>query len=497
MDNQLKDAPRSKVGPGAKELYEALRDQIGRGIYPSGSLMPSTRSLATELGVARSTVTTAYEQLLSEGFIETSQGARTRVARLPSLKPGPDRSGIEHTRRPVSSYGQRLHSLLRPDMPDTTLCIADFRYGDVAVSDFPTLLWKKAVDGTIRKQRPRLAYDDPRGTNELRTALQGYLWRARGIRCDVGQILVVNGSQQGLDLCARLLVDAGDTVVVEDPCYALARDTFGAMGAHVCPVEADDQGLRTDLLPDTAVRLAYVTPSHQYPLGGVMPMARRSALLAWSRRQGAYVIEDDYDSEYRYDINPVPPLHILKGAENVIYLGTMSKTLSPTLRLGYLVVPAGLSALFAAAKRLSDRHAPLLEQDAVADLIASGAYERHIRRTRRRNAARREALLDALRTELGARVTIAGTDAGLHLIVWCHDVPRHSEDSLIARGLKAGIGLHSISPAYATPNASSRPACAGLIMGYASLDVDQIRQGIRILKEVLQDSPFAPLPSGR
>jgi GntR family transcriptional regulator / MocR family aminotransferase len=263
--------------------------------------------------------------------------------------------------------------------------------------------------------RPRLRYGDPCGSPDLRTALQGYLWRARGLRCEPDRIVVVNGSQQGIDLCARLLLDPGDRVVMEDPGYNLARQAFSAAGADLIPVAVDREGMRTGELP--AARLAYTTPSHQFPLGSVMSAGRRRDLLAWAQRTGAYVIEDDYDSEYRFDIAPIPPLQALDGAGRVIYLGTVSKTLSPTLRLGYLVVPTALTAIFAEAKRLADRHTPSLEQEALTDLIGSGGYERHVRRVRRRNGQRRAALLAALSVTLGDEVTVVGADAGLHVVV--------------------------------------------------------------------------------
>ncbi|NTF86586.1 PLP-dependent aminotransferase family protein [Agrobacterium rhizogenes] len=486
MEDQLEDGAGDVPRLGARRIYEELKAQIANGIYASGSPMPSTRLLAAELGVARSTVTIAYEQLLSEGFIESRQGARTRVAMLRPVESLPEcAASTAATERRLSAYGERLQVLSHPPPHNPSKLIVDFRYGDLAASDFPTLLWKRAVDDTIRRRRDRLAYDDPRGSLALRTALQAYLWRARGIRCELGQLIIVNGSQQGLDLCTRLLVDPGDAVVIEDPCYAMARNVFAAIGATVVSVPADHEGLRTDLLQAIDARLAYVTPSHQFPLGGVMPIGRRNALLAWSRQCGAYVIEDDYDGEYRYDIAPVPPLQTLGGAGNVIYLGTLSKTLSPTLRLGYMVVPQELAEVFAAAKRLTDRHSPQLEQEAAAMLIATGAYERHVRRTRRRNAARRATLLAALRAKLGDRLTIVGADAGLHVIVWCNTISANEESQLIERARQARIGLYPVTPTYAAADAPYRPDRAGFIIGYASLDEHQIERGVDVLATVL------------
>lgn len=486
MEDQPEDGAGQVRRLGARRIYEELKAQIANGIYASGSPMPSTRSLAAELGVARSTVTITYEQLLSEGFIESRQGARTRVAMLRPVESLPERAAsTAATRRRLSAYGERLQALPHPPQHNPSRLVADFRYGDLAASDFPTLLWKRAVDDTVKRRRDRLAYDDPRGSLALRTALQAYLWRARGIRCELDQIIIVNGSQQGLDLCTRLLVDPGDTVVIEDPCYAMARHVFSAVGATVVPVPVDHEGLKTSSLPAIDARLAFVTPSHQFPLGGVMSIGRRNELLAWSRQCGAYVIEDDYDGEYRYDIAPVPPLQTLGGADNVIYLGTLSKTLSPTLRIGYMVVPLELAETFVAAKRLTDRHSPQLEQEAAATLIATGAYERHVRRTRRRNAARRATLLAALRAKLGDRLTIVGADAGLHVIVWCNAKSASEESQLIERARQAGIGLYPVTPTYAAADAPYRPDHAGFIIGYASLDEHQIERGVDVLATVL------------
>ncbi|QRM33301.1 PLP-dependent aminotransferase family protein (plasmid) [Microvirga sp. VF16] len=465
-----------------RQICEAIKDQIRRGVHGPGARLPSTRALAAEWGVSRTTVTAAYGQLIAEGYLETRQGARATVVQglgldVPKLREVPAPVTVR-----LSSYGQRVLDLPIPSPPLPGRLIADFRYGDVAAADFPTLAWRKAISAAILRRPARLGYGDPAGSLELRAALQGYLWRARGLRCDPDQIVIVNGSQQGLDLCARLLLDPGDRVLVENPCYGLARQTFSAVGAVPIPVDVDGEGMRTDGLGDA--RLAYVTPSHQFPLGGVMSAARRRELLSWARRSGAYVIEDDYDSEYRYDIAPIPALQALDGAETVLYLGTVSKTLSPTLRLGYLVVPPGLRDAFVSAKRLSDRHSPALEQDALADLIVSGAYERHVRSARRRNRERRAVLLASLSKTFGDDVAVVGADAGLHVVAWLNRVPKEREDELLARAA-AGLGLYPVSPLYDPAVPASHPGIVGLVMGYASLGEREIEQGVERLASVL------------
>ncbi|WP_332696749.1 MocR-like pyridoxine biosynthesis transcription factor PdxR [Bosea sp. (in: a-proteobacteria)] len=472
---------------GARGIYSALKAQIGAGVYRPGAALPSTRALAAELGVSRTTVTAAYEQLLSEGFISGRQGARARVAAIPAgPRPEAARDGAGQARPGLSRYGERVAETVLPARPPSSArLVADFRYGDLAAADFPSDIWKRAVTMAARRRPQRLSYDAPAGAQELRQALQAYLWRARSLRCEMDQIVIVNGSQQGLDLCARLLLEPGGSFVIEDPCYGMARQVFAAAGGIAIPVEADQDGLRTDRLAGLAARLAYVTPSHQYPLGGVMPVARRLELLAWARRCSGCVIEDDYDSEYRYDIAPVPPLYALAEGNEIIYLGTVSKALSPTIRLGYLVLPPALAPVFTTAKALADRHAPGLEQHALTILLESGAYERHVRRSRRRNAERRATLLAALSCRLGDRVTVAGADAGLHVVVWFRDIAAAREPDFVALGRVKGIGVYPIGPLYMHADAAARPDMAGLVIGYASVEPQEIERGVAILAELV------------
>jgi GntR family transcriptional regulator/MocR family aminotransferase len=473
---------RQRVTP---RICQAIRERIAAGALPPGGPVPSTRALAAEWGVSRTTATAAYEQLIAEGYLEARQGAATRVARALSLPPAaPPAPAAPDPAGRLSAQGRRLAGFAPPAEPDRAGLAADFRYGDIAGADFPRLAWRRAVGAALLRRAPRLRYADPAGTPRLRAALQGYLWRARGLRCTAEQVIVVNGSQQGIDLCARLLLDAGERVAMEDPGYGLARQAFLAAGAEVLPVPVDADGLRTGALP--AARLAYATPSHQFPLGGVLPAARRRELLAWAERHGAHVVEDDYDSEFRYDIAPIPPLQAEDSAGRVVYLGTVSKTLSPTLRLGYLVAPQPLVPAFAAAKRLADRHAPTLEQEALADLIESGTYERHVRRVRRRNGERRAALLAALDACFGPQARVAGAAAGLHVVVWLAAVPAAREAELVLHARGAGLGIHPVGPLYAPGAAARRPEAAGLVMGYASLEPAAIEAGVRRLQAVVE-----------
>jgi GntR family transcriptional regulator/MocR family aminotransferase len=464
----------------SRRIIAAIKEQIHSGIYQPGDRLPSTRAFAAEWGVSRTTVTATYSQLIAEGYLTTRPGARAIVAQGlgTALAPKPSTAAAP---RHLSAFAQHLLAQPLPAVAPPVR-IADFRYGDLSGADFPVLAWRRALNKVILRRTARLRYGDPQGSSALCTALQGYLWRARGISCTPDQIIIVNGSQQGLDLCARLLLDPGDPFVIENPGYLLARQAFAAAGGVAVPIPIDGDGLRTDSLP--SARLAYVTPSHQFPLGSVLSATRRRALLAWAAQTGAYVVEDDYDGEYRHDIAPIPPLQTLDAA-SVIYVGTMSKTLSPTLRLGYLVVPTSLCQAFSEAKRLTDRHTPLLEQEALADLLASGAYERHVRSIRRKNADRRAVLLHALADNLGSSVTIAGAETGLHVVIWIEGVAADRELAIIEAARAAEIGLYSVSPLY--DPTEPRPSEVGFILGYAGLDADALRRGVTVLATVLAE----------
>jgi GntR family transcriptional regulator/MocR family aminotransferase len=462
----------------ARRIIAAIKEQIHAGTYRPGDKLPSTRSFATEWGASRTTVTAAYAQLIAEGYLVTRPGARAVVADGLGAVGGTAVHGDEAPLR-LSTFARRLLALPAPARPQAHR-VADFLYGDLSASDFPVLAWRRALGAATLRREARLRYDDPQGSVALRTALQGYLWRARGISCTPDDIVVVNGSQQGLDLCARLLIDPGDVFVIENPGYLLARNAFLAAGGIAAPVPVDREGLRTDGLP--AARLAYVTPSHQYPLGSVLSAARRRVLVAWAARNDGFVLEDDYDGEYRHDLSPIPPVQTLAPGR-VIYAGTFSKTLSPTLRLGYLVLPSGLRKPFAEAKRLTDRHTSLPEQEALADLLTSGVYERHVRSIRRRNAERRAVLLRALTEELGSAATIMGAETGLHVVVWLDGIEAEKEPELIAAARAVGVGVYPVSPLYASDTA--RPTEAGLVLGYAGLEPNALRRGIRVLASIV------------
>ena len=476
-------------GPLYRRVYLALKARIRSGGLGPTARVPSTRALARDLGVSRNTVMAAYEQLAAEGYLVSRHRGATSVAGAGPPRPGPA-PGRAAPERPaaVSAYARRLTARLdrapsRPPGPRPALRY-DFRYGRPAVDEFPREIWRRLLGAHARRaSSDALGYGSPAGHGSLRAALSEYLGRARGVASDPDRIVVVNGTQQALDLIARVLLDPGDGAVVEEPHYPGATIVFEAVGARLLRVPVDAGGLDPARLPSAAERprLAYVTPCHQFPSGVIMPLERRLALLRWASRVGAWVVEDDYVSEFRYEGHPLEALQSLDRDRRAIYMGSFSKTLFPALRVGYLVLPRALVRPFLAAKWAADRFSAPLYQEALAEFITSGQFERYLRRAGARNAGRRRALIAALRERLGGRVEIAGENTGVHLVVWLNDVPPRELGALIARAARAGVGIYPVAPFYAEP-----PRRAGLLFGYAALTEGEIRAGVRRLADLLQ-----------
>lgn len=461
--------------PLFRQVYLSLREAVlSNGLRP-GERLPSTRALAAELGVSRTVVLLAYDQLLAEGFVVGRRGSGTYVAGGLSG----NRSAV---RRPaikirLSSFGTAAAGVAASvNLPKRrpTAVRYDFAYGRTDVGSFPFEVWRRTLLRHARKAPAReLDYGPSGGSRALREAIATHLRRSRAVVCDPSQVIVVNGSQQALDLTARVLLERGDRVAVENPQYHGTREIFRAAGARLCPVPVDAEGLDPSKLPRHA-RLAVVTPSHQFPTGAVLPLARRMRLLEWATRANAVIVEDDYEGEFRYEGQPVESLHGLGDSQRVIYIGTFSRTIFPALRIGYLVVPQPLTAAFATAKWLCDRHTPTLEQETLAEFIASGAYERYLRRTRREHARHRVELLNAIARSLGDRVHVTGQAAGTHIMLW--PTRRVNEESIIAQAGDRGVGIYGVSPYYI-----GRPPRAGFLLGYSRINGRDIRDGIRRL----------------
>jgi GntR family transcriptional regulator/MocR family aminotransferase len=468
-----------EAGPLFAQVYSGLRGAILAGAFRSGEKLPSTRDLAEELGVSRTVVLLAYDQLLAEGFAVGHPGSGTYV----SSGVGDSHPGrVENTVKVrVSRFGAAAaEAWSGVDFPGRrkAALLYDFAYGRSDLETFPFEVWRRILMRCARRA-PVAEFDyGPAGGNPaLRQAICTHLRRSRAVACDASQVIVVNGSQQALDLIARVLIETGDRVAVENPSYQGTREVLRAAAARLLPVEVDRDGLNPARLPQKA-RLAFVTPSHQFPTGAILPLARRLALLEWARRSNAVVVEDDYDGEFRYEGQPLESLQGLDREGRVIYIGTFSRTIFSALRIGYVIVPPTLVPAFTAAKWLCDRHTAALEQHALAEFISGGTYERYLRRVRRRNSARREALLECIRRWLGDRVEVTGAGAGAHIVLWPRE--RISEQAAITAAAARGVGVYGISPYFL-----SQPSHPGLLLGYSRLREGEIREGIRRLGEVL------------
>jgi GntR family transcriptional regulator / MocR family aminotransferase len=473
--------PLSRGGePLYRQLYLGFRRAILEGRLRAGERLPSTRDLAEQLSVSRTIVVMAFEQLLAEGFVEGRHGSGTFVSAL-GEKRRADR--VSSARLTFSRFGRAAALAgVRVDFPARNRAGLryDFSCGRSPVERFPMETWRRIlIQRTRRATVKSHQYGAPSGDQALREAIASHLRRSRAVICEASQVIIVNGSQQALDLLSRVMLEPGDTVALEDPQYQGGREAFRAAGARLYPVAVDGDGLIPAKLPKTA-RLAFVTPSHQFPTGAVLPLARRMALLEWSKRAGAVLIEDDYDGEFRYEGQAVESLQGLDTEGRVVYVGTFSRTVFPALRIGYLIAPKPLVPALTGAKWLADRHTATLEQETLAEFIASGAYERHLRRARRTNAKRRAALLSAIEEFVGDHATVTGQRAGTHVVLWPKS--KLTENEIIARAAEHEVTVYGIAPYYLT-----KPKLPGLILGYARMKEADIREGIRRLGEALEE----------
>jgi GntR family transcriptional regulator / MocR family aminotransferase len=411
---------RSAAVPLQRQIYDGWRHGILAGRFRRGDRVPSTRELCDALAVSRATVSAAYEQLIAEGYFDTLPGSGTFISRDLPDQPV---AGGRVARGPARAREVRLSQYagrLEPDAarPPSRSGVVDLSAFGPDLGEFPFRLWQRLLMRHLR-DAPRALFarvDHTRGHTPLLQEIAAYVSRSRAVRCHAEQVLIVNGSQQALDLCMRVLVDPGDEIALEDPGYPGTRQLAVAHGARIRPVGLTRDGVRIADLPDAA-RLVYVTPSHQFPTGVSMSVTRRLEIIEWARPRGAVIIEDDYDSEYRYSGPPLPALQGLGDALNVVYVGTFSNVMFPGLRIGYLIVPRALLEPFARAKWLTDRHTTLLEQAALADFLREGHLERHIRRMRRLYKRRREALIGALAKYFGRDARPCGDAAGMHTLV--------------------------------------------------------------------------------
>jgi GntR family transcriptional regulator/MocR family aminotransferase len=481
--------PRS-TAPLHRQLYEGVRGAILRGAVGWGARLPATRTLAADLGLSRNTVMTAFEQLLAEGYVEGRRGSGTYVSTsLPDqfAHVPPPRTGAAKSTGRAPSLSQRSKVLagVPPVFPEGQSAGRAFELGLPALDAFPLECWRTLAARRLR-DRPStwLGYGASAGYRPLRQAIAAYVGTGRGVRCDAEQVIVIAGIKRAIDLAARVLLDPGDAAWMEDPGFPAARAVLLGAGARPVFVPVDEEGL--DVAAGRArcptARLAYVTPSHQYPLSVTMSLSRRLALLEWAGHTGAWVLEDDYDSGYRYAGRPLASLQGLDQEGRVLYLGSFSKVLFPGLRLAYLIVPPALVDAFIAAHALLGGETPTFEQVVVADFMAEGHFVRHLRRMRTLYAQRQAVLVRAAARELGGLLEVPAVAAGIHLVGW---LPAGVDDrAASAQAARAGVTARPLS-AFAL---GSTPR-AGLVLGYAALDPRQIREAVRKLATALRTSP--------
>lgn len=480
------------------QIFGRLRDCILSGTLKAGAPVPASRALAEQLGVSRNTVVLAYDRLIAEGYLETREAIGTYVARdvpetcLAAVRAvvarppaAADAASDQHT-LPFVGRAQAVVSAHR--------LAFDFWLGRPDARSFPIKAWRRLTNKALACAGARLTeYRDPGGLPELRQAIADHLGAARGVDVAADQVIITAGSQEGLNVVARLLVKEGTPVATENPCYQGAAFLFESYYAKMVPVPVDEAGLDVERLPKRGVACVYVTPSHQYPLGFTLSLERRLKLIDWARRCGAYIIEDDYDSDFRYRGSPLTALMGLDQHGCVIYLGTFSKSIGAGLRLGYLVVPAALAGAARAAKALLDNGHPWLDQAVLAEFVRSGAYANHLRRIRRLYRERRDGLVEALQRCFGP-VRLSGLDSGMHL-AW--HLPRHypPASELQDLALRQGVGVYSLNSGAAHDYGGCAYSRSTVVLGFSSLDEHQIRAGIQRIADALTDLPAQPKPA--
>jgi GntR family transcriptional regulator/MocR family aminotransferase len=476
---------RTIDAPIFRQISDGLRRAILDGRLRPGQRIPSTRGLAADLGVSRLPVLSAYEQLLHEGYLVGRTGSGTFVS-----KNIPDdllRSPSVQRPTPVPRPGTRAREQAVPNQPSPTnwsLPVVPFQVGLPALDLFPHSAWAKLVARQVRAETPeQLAYGDPAGLRSLRAAIAEHLRASRAVRCVADQILIVPGSQAALRLAAATLLEPNDRVAVEEPGYFGAHRALRSARAQLVPVTVDAEGLNVATLErrGSDIRAVYVTPSHQYPLGMTMSASRRFALLDWAARHEAWILEDDYDSEFRYVSRPVGSLQGMDARDRVIYMGTFSKALFPALRVGYVVVPPSLWTTFLKSRFDFDLFTPTLYQRALVEFLEQGHFARHLRRMRSAYLERRDALLTGLKRHCGDLVRVHNSDAGLHVTAL---LGQGVDDQDVAVRLgRRGVGMLPLSTSYI-----GQTRRQGLLLGFGCAAPQQLLEAARILGEVLRES---------
>jgi GntR family transcriptional regulator/MocR family aminotransferase len=476
---------RDSATPLFRQLYVHLKTAILDGRIGAGVRLPATRILCGLLNVSRQTVLAAYEQLMAEGYLAGTVGKGTFVsASLPAGARAREETAAPMV-RPLSARGELIAGGMARVLHHAGPLRA-FRVSMPGLDLFPFDVWRRLEARHWRHSTAHLGYAAAAGHAPLRELLCAYLKASRGVQCSPDQIVITSGSQQALYLLAQLLLAPGDAMWIESPGYQGAVAPFTVAGARICPVPVDDEGMDVAYAarryPDA--RLAFATPSHQLPLGVTMSLRRRLELLRWAEANRAWIVEDDYDSEYRHTGPPLASLQSMDRAGCVIYVGTLSKVLFPALRLGYVVAPPALAAALARAKAVVDRHSPIVPQATLADFIAGGHFARHIRRTRDAYGERRQALVDALDARLGSRVRQGPSDAGLDLCV--HFTEPLAEETVAQHAREFGVDVRTLGY-YTYPQAGADCAIApGLLLGFSAFAPDVLRAGVDDLARAIE-----------
>lgn len=453
------------------EIYRQIRQAILDRRLPPGERLSPTRELATALGVSRSTVTIAYERLLAEGFATSHTGAGTFVShQLEARRP------LSNTRRSTVRAIQVRELWKTIPLPPFFLHAArfDFRPGLPDASLFPHRSWRRVVARALRSREMTAGvYENPAGNRDLRAAIARHIGISRSVSGSADDIIVTNGTQQALDILARVLLEPGDVVAVEKPGYLPPKYLFRALGARVIGVPVDSEGLVVEALPAEA-RVVYVTPSHQFPLGVAMSLPRRRALLAWAERNNAVVVEDDYDSEFRFGGRPLEPLQTIDSTGRVVYVGTFSKTLLPALRLAFMVVPPSLREAAHKAKFVTDWHTATIVQSALAQFIDEGAFARHIRKVGRIYGERHEMLTSGIKRNFGDYLNLVPSSTGLHTAAYARRASLDDIGAIASRASDLGVAIRPF-PLEGKPQ-------AGIMLGYGAIEAARIDEGLRRLR---------------
>jgi len=476
--------------PLHRQVFDQMRDAILSGRLIPGWRLPSSRALAGELGVSRNTILAAYDQLFAEGYIEGKIGSGTRVSRILPEEVLATRStalSITDTSQQKPVRLSKVAQSLLHDRPSQRQSGGSnaFRPGVPEIDRFPWALWSR-LSAKFWRHPPRdlLSYGEAAGYAPLREAIADYLRSVRGLICDADQVIITAGAQQAIDLTARVLINPGDKVWIEDPGYAGIRGVLRAAGAELIPLPIDTEGLDVakgqSIAPDA--RMAVVTPSHQYPLGAVMSLSRRLELLEWARENDSWILEDDYDSEYRYGGRPLSALQGLDNAGRVIYVGTFSKVLFPGIRLGYMVVPPGLSKDFVAIRRSLDDQTPIAMQPVLTEFIQSGHFAAHIRRMRTLYAERQGVLLDALNNKVSDLMSALPDDAGMHIVADLNPKLNLRDTKIAQMASKRKITVYPLSGFFIGP-----PTRNGLVFGYAGVEARDIIKSVDKLEKVIRE----------